>query len=192
MVVLCVLLTACESAKPNDNFDAEYYDIDLKTITLDNYSLDDVKEMGYVVMENADVTCGQREWNNFVKMTGDGTPARIRTASYYTLDRDHVSEEYYEQNKDRYPVMYVKEIVFDGERYSVTQYEGDTCYSDTYSCLLKDVMNGDDVSTFKKHTVWFLCNDESLTYGKIMANMLDSSFHEWIKYEDVYSDYVYK
>jgi len=79
-------------------------------VVTDNFTLEDAKREGYVVIEDGDVTFGQEAWQNFVDLSSKKIPCKI--------------PEYYESIKDDYPKMYILELVYNGEIFRVSHYEG--------------------------------------------------------------------
>jgi len=82
------------------------------------------KEEGFVVMEEFTITNGEENWQQFFETTQKGNPAVVYLADYYTLDKQGVSEEYYEENKDEYPKIFLSSLYFDGKQYIVTERPG--------------------------------------------------------------------
>ena len=104
MLVLAALMfmTSCAGAgKVNKDFDELY-----KKVCSADEALALAREKGALVIEERGVTSGKDSWDDFLKTASAGKAASILCAKYYTLDKDHMSEELYEQEKDQYPCLY--------------------------------------------------------------------------------------
>lgn len=89
-----------------------------------NYYLDDAKSDNCVVFEDGDISYGQSVWDSFIEKTENGQPETVRLGFYYTLgDPSHYSEEYYEEIKDDYPILYINDLSFNGKKYIIESIE---------------------------------------------------------------------
>ena len=183
IVLIVCILTACENAS-----ELPYNQLPK------NYTLDDAKADGCVVYEDSDITSGQSVWDEFIKDTDDGKNSTVRLVFYYTLgDPSHYSEEYYAEIKDDYPVFYIMELSYDGDKYTLFQTEDGKDYKDVYRYLVK--YSGEpssDSATYSEYTYYVLVNDNTLTWKDIEDGMLSSQSDAWIDHHKVYSDLTYK
>ena len=86
----------------------------------DNYSLEQAKKDGCVTHENGDVTQGKEIFEAFYNTAKSGKTAEVRLAFYYTLDDpSRYDPEYYESIKDDYPCLFIQDLSFDGEQYTI-------------------------------------------------------------------------
>lgn len=179
---------------PVPNTNLFLYRYPLEEIPKD-YSLEQAKENGCVVFEDSDVTYGEDVWMNFVSVTKTGEPASVRMAYYYTLDEDECSPEYYEAEKDNYPVMYVKDLFFDGQTYTIRWYEDGEEVVRKFKYLIRcdDNPNTED-ATYECCIKYILVNDNTVTWDEIFKQLISSSLPVGggIEYCDVYNDYVWK
>ena len=152
----------------------------------------------FVVTEDSVITHGEDTWDAFFQMTREGKDAQIQIAHYYTLDREGVSEEYYEENKDKYPVIYLSSLLhYEGRYYylvrgyNTTEIEnGDYC---EWNYLLKLYDEPTNVSaTFIYCEHYVLVNDETLTWRKIEHGMFSSQLGDYIPNRMVLSKYQWK
>lgn len=180
LLTLIFILTACSHNATRDS---------LKQLS-DNYSLDDAKSDNCVIFEDGDITNGQSEWDSFIKKTGNGKSATVRLGFYYTLgDPSHYSEEYYEEIKDDYPVLYINDLSFDGKKYIIESIEDDHLISKDYKYLIKYDGQPSSVSAlFSKYTYYVLVNDNTITWDDIEHGMLSSQSGDFIDHYLVYSD----
>ena len=179
-LTLIFILTACSHNVAR---------VSLKQLS-DNYSLDDAKSDNCVIFEDGDITNGQSEWDSFIKKTENGNSATVRLAFYYTLgDASHYSEEYYEDIKDDYPVLYINDLIYDGKKYTIESIEDGQLISKDYTYLIKYDGQPRSVSAlFSKYTYYVLVNDNAVTWDDIEHGMLSSQLGDYIDHYLVYSD----
>lgn len=184
LLVLIFLLTACSKNVANDSL------IQLP----DSYNLDDAKSGNCVVFENGDITYGQSVWDDFITGTDNGKSSTVRLAFYYTLgDPSQYSEEHYEEIKDDYPVLYIKDLSFDGKKYIIEGAEDGKLISKEYKYLVKyEGRPNSATAIFYKYTYYVLVDDNTVTWDDIEHGMLSSQFGDWIDHYTVYSDLVFK
>lgn len=152
------------------------------------------KSSDVVVIEEKGCTSGQKVWDSFYKDVSGGMAATVLVADYYTIDKEHVSEELYEQEKDQYPQLYFCLVKFDGKKYSIDTRLSTSSESDkqeTYNCLQH--YTGDaptEDALYDKYEYYVLTDDANVTWDEIMASMLDSSSPDFIKHYTVYSNFT--
>ncbi len=183
LIILLTLITACSKK--------EY--ILLQDIP-DNYSLKDAKADKCVVFENSDITSGKSIWDSFVKTTSEGKVSAVRLGYYYTLDDpSRYSKEYYDEIKDDYPVLYMQDLSFDGNKYFIEFIEDGQLRSKEYSYLMKyDGKPKSPSATFAEYTFYVLVDDNTVTWDEIERGMLSSKLGDAIDHVKVYSDYIWK
>ena len=152
-------------------------------------ALEKVIEAGYVVHMDGDVTNGQENWEAFLDKVEGGNAASIRLAMYYTLDRESCSEEYYEANQEDYPVLYLQELYFDGESYTLEWKEGNKEYVRNYRYLMHYTGESPTANaTYDKYSRYVLVNDQKVTWEDIQRGMFSSHFGDYIAHNTVYVD----
>jgi len=159
-----------------------------------DYSLEDAKKDGCVTFEDIDITSGQQRWDDFVKNVGIGEPASVRLAYYYTIgDPARLDPEYYEEVKDQYPALYIKDLSYDGERYVIEGFEDDQMISQEYQYLRRfEGEPGSPYASFSKYIYYVLLNDDSVTtWEEIERGMLSSQSDASIAHRVVYSDFIF-
>lgn len=169
---------------------------DLKDLT-DNYTLEQAKEDGCLVLEDGDVTSGQEMFESFLLATTNREHAFIRVANYYTLgDKFHYSAEYYVEIKDNYPLMYIKDITFEDGLYTTSSYASndDQLYMETYKYMIKEnYLPKSSFATFSSSLIYFLADDENMTWQDVEDELLSSQYvSERISAELVYQTRTYK
>ncbi len=83
-----------------------------------------------VVFETRGCTSGKESWEAFYKAAMEGKPATVLCAHYYVLDKERVSAELYEEEKDLYPQLFFYLLEYDGAKYSVSVRKSDEEYLD--------------------------------------------------------------
>ncbi len=190
LILLLLLLASCSSPKPATDIDD--YDTGLSADPL----LRQVKKVDFVVHEDGDVASGQELWRAFYEKAQAGEAASVKLAYYYTLEDDNVSEEYYEEHKDEYPVIYLAELTFDGEKYiyrSINGGDGATEYTRSYPYLMyyEDIPKS-ETATFNVCERYVLVHDNTVTYERLQYGLYSSQLGDYIDHLDVYHDYQYK
>lgn len=188
LLFVLLMLVSCESA-PSE---IDGYDLTQPAEQL----LEEVKRDGFVVHQDGDVACGQELWQEFFEKTQAGEAASVKLAEYYTLDDDNVSEEYYEEHKDEYPVIYLAELSFDGKQYtyrSINGQDGVTGYTRTYPYLVRyEDIPKSETATFTVCDRYVLLHDKTLTYERLQYGLYSSQMGDYIDHFEAYRDYQYK
>lgn len=160
----------------------------------ENYSLEQAKADGCVVHENSDVTSGKEIFDIFYKTVSSGKKAKVRLAFYYTLDDpSHYDPDYYESIKDDYPALYIQDLSFDGEKYTLRQYEDGKEIVESYDYLMKyNEPAMSPYAVFDSTEEYILTNDNTVTYQNILKSMFSSQYGDHIEHHTVCCDYIYK
>lgn len=164
---------------------------DLKYVT-DNYSLEDAKDEGYVIIEDLRVTSGKEIWQEFVNLAAKKKPCKVRVVHYYTLDdRSRYDEDYYESIKDKYPVMYIHELVYDGGIFVVSHYEDGKLIESEFKFLKKYEGDAETPNaTYSSYVRYVLVNDDKVTWEELMRGMLSSRSGAYIPHYQIYTDLI--
>lgn len=151
-----------------------------------NINLQSAKEKGYVVFEDGSVTSGEGAWQSFVGETEKKTPCTLYIAKYYTLgDPSGYSEEYYESIKDDYPKLFISEVEYDGDIFTVSYTEDDTLYRSEYKYLMR---YEDELKSGTKIVKYVLVNDNTVTWNDIFRGMVSSKFGDYNPFYEVYNE----
>lgn len=187
ITIFVLFLCGCGKAPTPDEWK------DLKDVA-DNYSLEDVKRDGYVVIEDSSVSCGEDIWHNFVDLSAEKTPCKIRVVHYYTIgDPSHYDPTYYESIKDDYPKMYILELDYNGETFCVSHYEADKLYQSEYKYLMRYEGKAETRNaTYTSYLKYVLVNDDQVTWSDIIHGMLSSKLGDSIPHRQIYTELVYK
>ncbi len=155
----------------------------------DAYTYEDAIEDGCVVFKNGDITHGQARWDAFASVVPNGK-ASVRLAFYYELgDPSHYGEEYYESVKDEYPKLFVQDLEYDGECYTLRWFEDGEELVYKYKYMLR--FEGDaetPYATYDRYVRYVLVNDNTLTWEDITYGMYSSYMGDYIPYHTVYTD----
>jgi len=156
----------------------------------DDYSLENAKADGCIVFENLDITSGQSVWEHFIEKTTNGESSNARLAFYYTLnDPSQYSEEYYEEIQNDYPVLYIMDLSYDGEKFKLYHSKDGQKYSSEYKYLVKYTGKPRSAhATFSQYVYYVLVNDDSFTWTQVDDGMFSSQFGGRIDHYKVYSD----
>lgn len=182
--MILLILSACGN---NGNHQSS-----LKEIPSD-YSLKDAKRDGCVVHEDGDIADGEEVWEAFLAKVESNEPATIRLANYYTLDPDTCSEEYYEAEKDKYPMLFISELSYDGNKYTYRYYENGQEYEKTFKYLMRYEEEPESpTATFVSVIRYVLTDDNTVTWNDLFMSLASSQLDAYIPQQWVYTDYIYK
>ena len=185
LVLLCV---SCGSAGKREVNDTSLFDA---VLTADE-ALGKAKTSDTVVIEFEGCTSGAKVWNDFYGRVEKGKPASVLCAHYYTLDKEHVSEELYEADKDKYPQLYFFLLEYDGSTFSLKIRKSDEASierQETYKCLLRMTGNAPETAIYESYERYVLCDDPKLTWDDIEKSMISSVSPEFIKHCSVYEEF---
>ena len=155
----------------------------------DTDALDQAIDAGYVVHVDGDVTSGQEIWENFVDATKEEVASSVQVAKYYTLEKENCGEEYYEANKEDYPALYLLDLAFDGEGYTLKWNEGNKQYIRTYKYLMHYTGEASTAqATFDTYSRYVLVNNNNVTWEEILKGAFSSQFGDYIDHHSVYVD----
>lgn len=184
LIFLLIVLSACSTFS---------YDTgQLKKLTVD-YSLEEAKSDACLVMENGSVTSGQQTFNLFLKSTEQKQNATIRIVNYYTIgDKYQYSEELFEKEKDKYPQIYITDIVYKDGIYTTYSIDDNKLMSKTYRYMIKDEFVANPEATFTNGLNYFLVNNENVTWDDIIKGMFSSKSEGWIDHFVLYQKLTYE
>ena len=157
----------------------------------EDYSLERAKDDGCLVTEDGAVTSWQEAWEEFLNAAEAGKAASVRLCSYYTLDDpSRYDPDYYESVKDDYPMMFLKDLSYDGERFTTLSYEEGQRHEETYSFLRRREQTAP--SSGVKIIQYIITDDAESSLEKIGSQLYSSSFspEDWIPFDIVYQEII--
>jgi len=159
----------------------------------EDYSLDQAKSDGCVVMEDGDVSSGKEVWWNFYQRVQSGIPAGVRYATYFTLkDPSRYSSEYYETYKNTYPRLYVHDLSYDGEVFHVRWYEDGELIQRTYQYLLRFQGEAEtEWAQYESYVRYVLTNKVVSDWWEIMMSTYSSQMGVAIDHMSTYVNLIY-
>ena len=164
-----------------------------QTVCSADEALELAKKSDAVVFEDNSCTSGNEVWESFFQSVSSKSPASVLCAHYYTLDKEHVSEELYEKEKDLYPQLFFCLLEYDGKEYSLKSRESsvkEPDYQEKFKYLLHFTGDVPDTSPyFTSFDDYVLVDDSSLTLEDILVSMTSSQLDKIYKHFTIYSDY---
>jgi hypothetical protein len=162
----------------------------------DTYSLQNAESDNCVVYENISITHGQDVWDAFVKASHAGKAGTVRLAFYYTLlDKSHYSAKLYSDIKNDYPVLYIKDLSFDGKKYTIEEMDTDTGkkVSKEYTYLMRyEGTPSSKTAIFSDYVYYVLVNDNTVTWDDLEHGLFSSRSGDAIDFSQVYTKVTYK
>ena len=159
----------------------------------ESYSIEDAMADNCVAFNDLDIIAGQSVWDDFLEKTQEGEVAMVRLAFNYTLgDPDRYAPELFELIKDDYPLLYMQDLSFDGEKYMLFYTENDKVYSHEYEYLQRfEGKPQSGTATYSEYVIYALVNDNTVSWEEIEKGKVSSQFGAYIDHQIVYSDYIY-
>ncbi|MBQ2926984.1 MAG: hypothetical protein IJD98_00260 [Oscillospiraceae bacterium] len=156
----------------------------------DDYTLEQATEDGVVVLLDGDIYSNENVWQNFLTQTQQGKPATVRTMEYYSPPNpDRYASDLYESIKDTYPQVYIFDIRFNGESYSLRTCDYEEEYQKDYQYLRHFTGDLPSSATFKTYDQYILTNDNTSPWEEIIFSAASSQLGAYIDHHVVYSDY---
>lgn len=156
--------------------------------------LQKAKEEGFVVVENFEITNGEDVWQEFFATTNAGTPATISVAHYYTINKETMSEELYEKEKDEYPKIFFLSLSYNGKQYTITDrpgYEEEPEMVRTYPYLVKFEGKPSSVTAiFDRYEYYVLVHDKDVTWQQIEWGGFSSQMGDAVDHCRVVSKHI--
>ena len=170
-----------KEAPPSANWWKDY--IDLETAA-ETYTLKDAKAAGYVVIDKLKVTAGQNAWEDFVRCTEQGKPAKIRVACVGERAKD-----------DSGYVSSLTEVEFDSEKYIKRNWndDDDKIQEQVYKYMLRFEEDPPrPMPSYVSVIYWVLTDDDALTWDHICSHFTGDAVTEPIAACDiVYAHYTH-
>lgn len=154
-------------------------------------ALEWAKENDVVVFEDLTCTSGRDVWDAFYLTTQESIPASVLCAFYYTLDKNSVSSELYEEEKDNYPVLYFYYITYD-ETYNIKTRDSSLNSIDYeyngYLYLIQYDGENPEGAKYKYFNAFVLVDYEYITWDDISHGIYGSDTNGYVEHIIVYQD----
>ena len=158
----------------------------------EDYTLEDARIDGCVCFDNGDITEGQNIWDDFVDATNTQEEATVRLAFYYSLDEEQCDPEYYESVKDEYPMLYIQELTYKDDSYTIRWFEEGEEIKKTYKYLMKyEGEPESETALYESYMRYVLTNDNTVTWEQIWRGLASSKLDDAIDHQVVYQKYHY-
>ena len=193
LIVLSLCLCCLTGCKEKEDF-SHIYDYDASNSPEE--ILKAVKEKEYVVFEESICTSGETLWESFYQSVLNKKSASLKIAHYYTLDETHYSEEYIEEYKDDYPMIFLGNIYYDGHQfhyvYKVSTQENLDA-DKHYQYLMKYTGEPTSPHSIISHYEYYvLINEPIETWDEIERRICSSSWDDYIDFSIIYEIVSYK
>lgn len=180
VILISVMCVSCKT-------DISLFD----TVCTADEALKESKKSSVVVMEGMKCTYGERIWNKFYQTVSKGTPASVLCAQYFELNKDGISEELYEAEKDLYPMLFFYNLEYDGDVFTVTirqSTEKEPETEESFKYLMHYTGDAAKYASFSSYDYYVLVDDQTATWEKIEAGMLSSQADAGVRHCAVYQN----
>ncbi len=146
-----------------------------------------------VVFETRGCTSGKETWDAFYKAAAEGKPAAVLCAYYYVLDKERVSAELYEEEKDLYPQLFFYLLEYDGAKYSVSVRKSDEENLDrqeSFPYLQHFTGEAPSTALYTAYDNYVLVDDLTATWEGITKAWVSSQAAEGYRCCSVYQDCI--
>ncbi|MBR4818772.1 MAG: hypothetical protein IKZ74_01820 [Clostridiales bacterium] len=194
LLTICMLtaLAACTGKKTDTSAEdkAKMEELFSKVCSADE-ALKLSKESDVVVMEDLTCTSGKAVWDDFYESVSAGKSATVLCANYYTIDKEHMTEELYEQEKDDYPCLYFTLLEYDGNEFSTkirlsSAEENEREVS--YKYLQHFTGNAPATALYSTYDYYVLVDEKAENWEEIEAGLFSSQYGANRKHNTVFSD----
>ncbi|MBP5186358.1 MAG: hypothetical protein J6040_04815 [Clostridiales bacterium] len=194
LLLICMLtaLAACTKKKTDNSSEekAKMEELFQKNCSADE-ALKLAKESDVVVMEDLVCISGKNVWDDFYKAVSGGNPASVLCATYYTIDKNHMSPELYEQEKDKYPCLYFTLVEYDGNVFKtkVRDSKSDTIEGEeSYKYIQHFTGNPPPTALYSTYDYYVLLDEKAENWEEIEAGLFSSQYGAYRKHKIIYSD----
>lgn len=167
VLIACMILifSGCNKTDHNANsltftFDKEGNYTGFSNIPT-NYTIEDAKEDGYYIIQDAEVVANEKVWNNFIEKSKEKENSSVRIVEYFTEDKES---------------PYFLDLFYNQGYYYLFDSSADNKEKSPYLYLL--TLEGMFGNPEKKSGVVVLSNDNTLTFDMVMKSLTSSSTEE--------------
>ena len=194
--VFAIMLAACSgetghSGMTDNGSTGQSIESLFQTVCTADEALALAKKTDAVVFEERGCTSGKEVWDAFYRAVSGNSPASVLCAHYYVLDRERVSEELYEEEKDQYPKLFFYLVEYDGKEFSVktrdsTEEKPDQ--QETFRYLQHYTGDAPSTALYSSYDNYVLIDDPDATWDEIMAGMASSQLNAGYRHCTIYND----
>ncbi len=192
-----LLLASCSGSKGSEagNDSSAHQSIEeiFQKVCSADEALELARNSDAVVFETQGCTSGKNVWDTFYEAVNSKSPASVLCAHYYVLDKEHVSEELYEEEKDQYPKLFFYLLSYDGKEFSVKTRESTVealDSQDTFPYLRHFTGEAPSTARFDSYDLYVLTEHPTVTWEEIEAGLISSQAGAGYKHCTVYRDYL--
>ena len=185
--IFAVTLTAC-SKNGAKNLEELF-----QTVLPADEALALAKDSEAVVFDERGRASGKDVWDAFCAKVENRSPATVICAHYYVLDKDHMTEEAYEKEKDEYPRLFFYLVEYDGKQFSVKTRDSASetlDSSETFKYMLHFTGKAPSRALYSEYDNYVLVDDPSATWESIEEGLYSSQSDAYVKHCTVYSDCI--
>lgn len=160
----------------------------------EDYGLEQAKKDGCITHEDGALTQGKERFEAFYNTTQSGRADAVRLVDYYSpRDPSGYEPESDESVKAGYPQLYIQDLSFDGEQYTIRWYEDGEEIIRNYAYLMKyeGPAERPDAS-YKSYVRYVLTNDDEVTWQELIRGLVSSQLGDYIDHMSVCTDYIYE
>ena len=162
----------------------------------EDYSLEQAKKDGCITHEDGDIIQGMERFQQFYGATQSGKADKVRLAYYYSPDNPSgYAPEACEAEalKADDPSLYILDLSFDGEQYTIRWYSDGEEIIRNYSCLMKYEGPAESPdAAYQSYTRYVLTNDDGVTWQELAWGMVSSQLGDYVDYMSVCTNFVYE
>ncbi len=132
----------------------------------------DVLQKEWIVFNASEIICGIELWHEFYTKAMNGEPSSVKIANYY-------QDTEYEFEKDKYPLISLTDISYDGSSYKILNCNGgeDKYSENNYKYLIKYELENQDA--------YILVNENSYTYKQLYDSLFSANSFKHIDFKAV-------
>ena len=154
-------------------------------------ALELAKNANIPVCADLGCTSGKDTWDAFFNSVTDGKAASVLVADYYTLDKDHVSPELYEQEKDKYPCLYFTLVEYDGKEFAIQtrlSSESEIERQETFKYLQHFTGKAPATALYSEYDYYVLVDEKAANWEEIERELFSSASPYFRKYCTVFEN----
>lgn len=156
-------------------------------------ALEEAVRLGNPVMVDGVAAHGREAWREFYDLTRQGTPASVTVAEYITLDPNRCDSVFYEVYAQDYPSLSMRELKFDGKRYTLNTESSEGSFVQRFEYLVCYETQGASSLSAQvpaRTRRYVLVNDKNVTWEQLWKGLASSQSDAYIHHAVVYTETV--